>query len=159
MGEKDVMAPALEAAGVRFVFRDVAMKPGKPFAFGLLGSMPVFALPGNPVSVLCTFEELVLPGLRRLAGFQDARKARHLGISGFAHKQKPGRTNLLRVSARTCTAGWGLEMPPSSGSGDLRSTRDTNALAIVPGTEAGVEPGQKLLFSFYASSLMDTCFG
>jgi molybdopterin molybdotransferase len=158
MGEKDIMAPALEAAGARFVFRDVAIKPGKPFAFGMLGRKAVFALPGNPVSVLCTFEELVLPGLRRMSGFREVRKARLQGNARFSHSQKPGRGGLLRVRAVPRPGGWDLELPASSGSGDLRSTRDTNALAIVQADTTSVQPGQQLAFSFYASSGCAPCF-
>lgn len=158
MGEMDMVAPVLGAAGVEFVFRDVAIKPGKPLAFGMMGSKPVFALPGNPVSVLCTFEELVLPGLRRLCGLRAARKARFEGTAAFRHSQKPGRANLLRVMATAEAGGWLLRMPSSSGSGDLRSTRDTNALAIVPSEAAGAASGDMLAFSFYASSIPSICF-
>lgn len=158
MGDRDYVAPALQAAGVEFAIRDVAIKPGKPFAFGVRGRKAVFALPGNPVSVLCTFEELALPGLRRLSGFRELRRARLPGAALFRHSQKPGRTNLLRVRAFLDDSGWQLEMPASSGSGDLMSTRDANAIAIVPREDTSVEPGRILHFSFFASSGCSPCF-
>ena len=148
MGEFDYVAPALEAAGIRLLFREVAQKPGKPFSFGLAGGRPVFCLPGNPVSVFCTFQEYVAPAVRRMSGHRDFRRKRFDGVCRFSHGQKRGRTNLLRVAAIPDGPGWVLEMPASSGSGDLMSTAGTNALAICDLTLDGVSPGDVLPFSF-----------
>ncbi len=156
-GDRDCVAPSLEAAGTRFLFREVAMKPGKPLSFGMASGKPVFGLPGNPVSVLCTFEEFVLPALRKMAGFARHERLRLHGISCFDHSQKPGRHNLLRVAAIPGPS-WELALPPSSGSGDLMSTNSANAIAHVNAEKTVVAPGDGLPFSLFHTAGPDLCF-
>jgi len=147
MGAHDHVAPALERAGVSFLLREVAIKPGKPFSFGLREGRPVFCLPGNPVSVYCTFEELVLPALRRMAGNPRHRKAVLTGRALFRHVQRPGRTGLLRVRAVMENGAWLLSMPPSNGSGDLASTLGTDALARCGAALDRIEEGDGVPFT------------
>ena len=68
MGERDLVRAALERAGARLDFWQVAMRPGKPFTFGRWDRTAVFGLPGNPASALVTFELFVRPALRAQAG-------------------------------------------------------------------------------------------
>jgi molybdenum cofactor synthesis domain-containing protein len=68
MGKYDLVGAALERCGVRGEFHKVAIKPGKPLWFGMRGCVPVFALPGNPVSCLVNHEVFVAPALRILGG-------------------------------------------------------------------------------------------
>ena len=71
MGKYDLVGAVLERCGVEPVFHRVAIKPGKPLWFGMRGKVPVFALPGNPVSCLIGFEVFVRPALARLEGAED----------------------------------------------------------------------------------------
>ena len=71
MGRYDLVGAVLERLGVEPVFHKVAIKPGKPLWFGMRGRVPVFALPGNPVSCLIGFEVFVRPALARLEGAED----------------------------------------------------------------------------------------
>jgi molybdenum cofactor synthesis domain-containing protein len=71
MGKYDLVGSVLERCGVEPVFHKVAIKPGKPLWFGMRGKVPVFALPGNPVSCLIGFEVFVRPALARLEGAED----------------------------------------------------------------------------------------
>lgn len=73
MGRHDLVGAALEAVGVELVLHKIAIKPGKPLWFGLRGRVPVFGLPGNPVSCLVGFESFVRRALARLSGAE----ARH----------------------------------------------------------------------------------
>jgi molybdopterin molybdotransferase len=76
MGRYDYVEPVLEAAGARLLVTAVAIRPGKPFVFGVAeGERPVlvFGLPGNPVSALTTFEVFAGPALRALEGHADPR--------------------------------------------------------------------------------------
>ena len=72
VGAHDLVKDALEALGMQIDFWRVQMRPGSPFSFGVIprpgGPLPVFGLPGNPVSALVTFEVLVRPALRRMLG-------------------------------------------------------------------------------------------
>ncbi|NLP06121.1 molybdopterin molybdotransferase MoeA [Candidatus Fermentibacteria bacterium] len=157
LGDRDCVAPSLESVGARFLFREVAIKPGKPLSFGMAAGKPVFGLPGNPVSVLCTFEEFVLPALRKMSGFARFERLRLQGISCFDHSQKPGRHNLLRVIAMPGLC-WELALPPSSGSGDLMSTNSANAIAHVSAERTGIAPGDTLSFSLFHSAGPDLSF-
>jgi molybdopterin molybdotransferase len=72
------------------------MKPGKPFAFGRLGQGWFFGLPGNPVSTAVTYHQLVVPGLRHLAGETISPQQTLSAITGHALKKQPGRTDFQR---------------------------------------------------------------
>jgi molybdopterin molybdotransferase len=96
VGDYDPMRAAFERAGVAMRFWKIAIKPGKPLAYGLAGATPVVGLPGNPVSALVTFELFVRPGIRRMLGdprpyprLFDARLA-------HAHRHRTGRVELAR---------------------------------------------------------------
>jgi molybdopterin molybdotransferase len=87
----------LAELGIPMDFWRVAMKPGKPLAFGVAGGRPVFGLPGNPVSCMVNFYQFVRPVLRRMVG--DPRPflpVLDVELTGV-FRRKPGRPELLRV--------------------------------------------------------------
>jgi len=71
VGEKDLLQQALERQRFRKIFWKVAIKPGKPLLFGMLGTRPYFGLPGNPGATAATFELFAKPAMKRLAGQAD----------------------------------------------------------------------------------------
>ena len=81
------------------------MRPGRPFAFGPLGAGPdgitwLFALPGNPVSSLVSFEVLARPALRKMAGHRHIGRSQVRGIADVAFRRQPdGKTHLVRATA------------------------------------------------------------
>ena len=78
VGDFDLMADTLHELGADVRVRGVHMRPGKPFTFALLEGKPVFALPGNPISCMVTFELFVRPALRKM---QDQRSVFHPEIT------------------------------------------------------------------------------
>jgi molybdopterin molybdotransferase len=91
MGRYDLVGAVLERCGVEPVFHKVAIKPGKPLWFGMRGEVPVFALPGNPVSCLIGFEVFVRPALARMegaAGVAPLPKARWAGAATVANPRE-----------------------------------------------------------------------
>ena len=68
VGDHDLVKPALKALGAEIDLWRVALKPGKPFLFGRIGSCRIFGLPGNPVSAFVTFLKFVRPALRKMMG-------------------------------------------------------------------------------------------
>jgi len=138
VGDRDLVREVLEDLGLEEVFWRVRIRPGSPFAFGLLPSArPVFALPGNPVSALVTFEVLVRPALRRMAGHARLERRRVpvelaeevRGKADLTHfnrvrlEGRPGRPPLARLTG-------------PQGSGILTSVAAADALLVVPeGTE------------------------
>ena len=100
MGDFDLVKVVLgELADMRWM--QVAIRPAKPFAFGVLDGTPVFGLPGNPVSSLVSLSLLGVPGLRRLAGRSDLDLPRVTAIAGPGLTRRPdGRTAFVRVVCR-----------------------------------------------------------
>lgn len=132
MGDFDLVKVVLgELADMRWM--QVAIRPAKPFAFGVLDGTPVFGLPGNPVSSLVSLALLGVPGLRRLAGRADLDLPRVTAVAGPGLERRPdGRTAYLRVVCRW-DAGRLVATPVhGQGSHQLASAADANGLAELP---------------------------
>ncbi|MFQ5823900.1 MAG: gephyrin-like molybdotransferase Glp, partial [bacterium] len=71
VGDYDLVKDVLIDLGMKMKFWKVAMKPGKPFVFGLIEGKPIFGLPGNPVSSMVTFEQFVRPAILKMRGITD----------------------------------------------------------------------------------------
>ena len=113
-------------------FWRVAIRPGKPLAFGHWGSTLFFGLPGNPVSSLVTFELFVRPALRRLLGHSDtSRPLAAARLTEEAH-HNPGRQSFLRAVATQSAREYTVRPLPRQGSGMLGAAAEANALLIVP---------------------------
>jgi len=144
VGEEDHLRAAVEAEG-RLDLWKVAIKPGKPLAFGQIQGVPYLGLPGNPQSAWVTAQVLALPFMRRLQG--DATQPVWLQLpAGFERVQAQGRREYLR--ARISVTGDGslrLEAHGRQGSGVLSSAVWADGLALI---EAGdcVTQGQLLPF-------------
>lgn len=138
VGEHDLMKAVLEDMGFMLDFWRVQMKPGSPFSFGQLDGMPVFSLPGNPVSALVTFEVLVRPALRRMLGRSRVHTPTFRVRTAEAVKARPGKTQFLRaILATDGHGGWLARLTGPQGSGILSSMTRADALLVVP---AGPEP-------------------
>lgn len=95
VGDADYTKDVLAELG-SIDFWKIAMKPGKPFAFGRLRQGWFFGLPGNPVSTAVTYHQLVAPGLRYLAGEKMLPQQILSATAGHALKKQPGRTDFQR---------------------------------------------------------------
>ncbi|WP_404980037.1 MULTISPECIES: gephyrin-like molybdotransferase Glp [unclassified Caballeronia] len=124
VGEEDHVKPAVEAEG-RIAMWQIAMKPGKPLAFGAVrrgaGGQEAFfiGLPGNPVSSFCTFLLFVRPFVLRLAGVEDVAPRVYSMRADFTQKKGDRRNEFLR--ARVNDSG-GLDLFPNQSSAVLTST-------------------------------------
>jgi len=141
MGDYDVVKAVLgRIAEMRWM--QVAIKPAKPFAFGTIDGVPVFGLPGNPVSSLVSFELLARPALRRMMGHTEPfRPAIPAMADGGLQRRPDGKVHLVRVVGRFAEDGR-LHVEPVSaqGSHQLAATALANALAIVDDGD-GIAPG------------------
>ncbi len=142
MGAFDTVKEVLSADGdVRF--DQVAMQPGKPQGFGLAGSraVPVFTLPGNPVSALVSFEVFVRPALARMAGRTHAAVAVQ-AVVGQGWDSPPGKVQYARVVLGPDGAGqYVVRLAGGQGSHVLGGLAAANALAVVPADVTRVEAG------------------
>jgi len=147
IGDRDLVTGVLGTlgAGSALSFK-VAVKPAKPFAFAEIGPerMPLFGLPGNPVSALVGFEIYARPVLRRMAGHADLDRPHPLGIADQDLRRQPdGKTHFVRVKAAYGPDG--RVHVRSSGRQDshlLRVMSTSNALAVLSdgtGVAAGEE--------------------
>ncbi len=117
VGEEDHVKPAVTALG-QLALWQIAIKPGKPFAYGRVGPAHFIGLPGNPVSSFVTFLLLVRPFLLRLQGVVDVAARVSTVRADFAWPKADRRREFLRVR---CNAAGGLDLFPNQSSGVLTS--------------------------------------
>lgn len=144
VGDHDYVKEVLAELGARTVFWRVAMKPGKPLHFSVLGGKPCFGLPGNPVSSMVSFLQFVRPAIRRAAGYRDddlllpAARAVVDGPVG----NPDDRRGYLRAALRLDGSRLRARVIAAQGSHQLTSLLEANGLVVLePGetVEAGGE--------------------
>jgi molybdopterin molybdotransferase len=141
VGPHDLVRRVEAELGVEEVFWRVAVRPGKPVAFGVRGSTLVFGLPGNPVSSLVACELFVRPALRALQGAADPGPRFAVGRLVATVGRNPARDDLLR--ARSAVTDDGVELEPVSGqeSHMIVSAAEADALVLVPRGEGELVAG------------------
>ena len=146
VGEEDHVKPAVEALGKLSLWR-LAMKPGKPLAFGKIDQALFLGLPGNPVSSFVGAHIFVAPLLAKLSGLQRSSTKKLTGVASFSASTQV-RQEYLRVKAVWKDDQWHLDLHPNQNSGVLSSVVKCNALAIMP-PRTEVSPGDHLDFWLY----------
>jgi molybdopterin molybdotransferase len=146
VGEYDLVRAVLDRLGWQNDFWKVRMKPGKPLAFGVLGYVPVFGLPGNPASAMVTFEVFVRPALRKMLGDRMPVRAPTPARLGDRYHKSDDRRHYLRCMTETTPGAEPVLHPHrKQGSGMLTSMVGMDALAIVDGPAGEYEPGSPVL--------------
>ncbi len=132
VGDADYVQVTLEKMG-SVGFWKVAMKPGRPIAFGRVGDALFFGLPGNPVSAMVTFYQLVQPALRALAGMPDLGPPLTVtAVAGEALRKKPGRREFQRgVLTRNADGLLCVTRAGHQGSGVLSSMNAANCFIVL----------------------------
>ncbi len=137
MGAFDYVKVVLDSIG-EMRWMQIAIKPAKPFAFGLIGATPVFGLPGNPVSSMVSYELFARPALRKMAGHTLVdRPVRRAITEDSLGRHDDGKTHFVRVTGGPDETGrWHIHKLAGQGSHQLAAMARASALAIVPdGTE------------------------
>jgi molybdopterin molybdotransferase len=149
MGAYDTVKEVLSRVGtVRF--DKVAMQPGMPQGFGVLGvdKIPVFTLPGNPVSAMVSFEVFVAPALRLMAGRAQQETSMVTAVATHDWSAPEGKVQFARVvlSAQSCDDGCGytVALAGIQGSHLLGSLAGANALAVIPAEITAVRAGDRV---------------
>jgi molybdopterin molybdotransferase len=144
VGEHDLVREVLEEMGVKIVFWRVRVKPGKAMAFGMKDGRPVFALPGNPVSSMLTFEEFVAPALLKMMGHFEMVKALFPAVLQSDLRKKKGQTALVRVKLE-CTNGRYLAWSAGrQDTGLVRTMMDANGVAVLPADRETFAAGEEV---------------
>lgn len=146
VGAFDYVRQSEAELDVEEVFWRVAVRPGKPVAFGVRGTTLVFGLPGNPVSSLVGFELFVRPALMALQGLTDPRPPYRPGRIARAVKLLPERESLLR--ARTRVVGDAVELDPLVGqeSHMIAHAATATALVLAPEGEGDLPAGSAVSY-------------
>jgi molybdopterin molybdotransferase len=138
-GDRDLVRDVLAELGAEQLFWKVDMKPGGPTAVSMHGPVPVFSLPGNPVSTMITFEFFVRPALLRMMGHSRVVRPFVKAILLEEARKKPGKVNFLRVQATERDGRLVASTAGEQHTGILRTMVNANALVLLP-REASVVP-------------------
>ena len=142
VGEADFVKGMLGKLG-EVVFWKIAMKPGRPLAYGKIGSAHFFGLPGNPVSVMVTFYQFVRDALLELSGARPVESIPTFTATCSARlKKAPGRTEFQRgILTRGPDGALSVKPTGEQGSGILRSMTEANCFIILPTDQGNVAEG------------------
>jgi molybdopterin molybdotransferase len=144
VGEADYVKEILDRCG-EVNFWKIAIKPGKPLAFGKIGSCCFFGLPGNPVAVLVTFQQIVAPALKRLSGLPDSKPLQLIATCTSALKKSPGRQEYQRgILTQDQNGAFYVASSGKQGSNILSSISRSNCYIILPTECKGVQAGDKV---------------
>jgi molybdopterin molybdotransferase len=148
VGDYDLVKDELRAAGVKPVFWQVRIKPGKPVFFGRRGSQLVFGLPGNPTSAMVTFLLFVQPAIERLLGRTNPGPRAGRAVLAEDVVLKPGRKQFLRGVLDA--EGPVLKVAPYSDqkSGVLRSMARSRVLIVIQADVSRLEKGRDVEILF-----------
>ena len=145
-GEEDHVRAALEALGSLHFWR-LAIKPGRPLAFGQIGGKAFLGLPGNPVAMMVTFLRFARPLLLRLMGCSETAPVLYRVRADFEHKKKEGRREWVRARLVPDGAGGVVARKfPREGAGILSSMVEADGLAELPESLTHLERGSMVDF-------------
>ncbi len=148
VGEADYIKPALADIGTT-EFWKIAIKPGRPLTFGQIGSSIFMGLPGNPVAVMVTFTQFVLPAIDLLSGTRIRPPLLLRARATERLRKKPGRTEFQRgIATLDQNNEWQVGKTGKQGSGILTSMSSANCFIVLPDDSDGVEPGDEVSIQF-----------
>ncbi len=152
VGEEDHVKPAVEALGELNMWK-VAIRPGKPVAFGHIGDTPFIGTPGNPVSLFVTFLLFARPFIRKLAGLTEVMPVSIQATAGFDWNKPDKRREFHRARLEKQADGSDLvRVHPSRSSAVLSSTTWANGLVVLPENQT-IAAGDKVQFMPFSELL------
>jgi len=141
VGEADYIKELLAEIG-EVVFWKIAMKPGRPLAYGKIGASHFFGLPGNPVAVMVTFMQFVGEALRILMGQQPKPVFTFKALCTERIRKSPGRTEFQRgILSQDETGAFFVRTTGEQGSGMLSSMTRANCFIVLPVLQGNVDAG------------------
>jgi len=149
VGDADYTKTVLDDLG-EISFWKIAMKPGKPFAFGKLANSVFFGLPGNPVSALVTFHQLALVALTKMQNAEPLKRT-HLSVKCVDELRKsPGRMDFQRGILSINEQGENVVASTGSqGSGILSSLARANCFIVLPSEQGKVQAGEMVTVQLF----------
>ena len=153
VGEADYIKQLLAEIG-EVVFWKIAMKPGRPLAYGKIGACHFFGLPGNPVAVMVTFQQFVRSALQILMG-QTAQPCFTFSATCTSPIKKiPGRTEFQRgILSQTENGQWEVRATGEQGSGILSSMSKANCFIVLPEAQGNVAAGSHVTIQLFPTAI------
>lgn len=144
VGDADYIKAVLDKLG-KINFWRINMRPGRPLAFGTIGNVPFFGLPGNPVAVMVAFLQFVEPAIRKQQGTINWQPKTHQAIAIEKLRSRSGRTEYTRgISSFDANGRLVVKSTGSQGSGILRSMSEANCLIEIAPEQVNAEIGDKV---------------
>jgi molybdopterin molybdotransferase len=141
VGEADFIKQMMAKLG-EVLFWKIAMRPGRPMAFGRIGNAFLFGLPGNPVAVMVTFYQFVRDALLHLSGRSDAPFPLLQAVAAEAMRKVPGRTEYQRGVLFKENEQWKVRTTGQQGSGVLRSMSEANCFIVLEHERGSIKAGE-----------------
>lgn len=148
VGDYDLVKDILAKIGTNIRFWKVAMRPGKPLAFGTIKDKLIFGLPGNPVSSMVSFEIFVKPTILKMLGKKEDERKEVEAVLEEDIKKKSGFRYFLRANTQWQRGMYFTKTTGPQGSGILKSMALANSLIILPEDKEFVKKGEKVTVRF-----------
>lgn len=153
VGEADHIKPLIGKLGQLELWK-IAIKPGKPFAYGKLPNSHFIGLPGNPVSALVTLYQLAVPMLKKMQGTPHQPPLQFNAICESAIRKRPGRKDFQRGLAWADQLGrWRVKTTGAQGSGILSSMSNANCFIVLEAEQSDVKQGSEVTIELFSDLL------
>lgn len=152
-GDYDLVKEIMKEAGNRMQFWQVAMKPGRPLAFGSLGDVPIVGLPGNPVATAVCFEQFIRPAILKMMGHENLFRRTVRARLGEDIKKKKGTRHFIRANIQRDGENYVVVTTGRQGSGIPKSMVRANGLIVLPEEATIVRRGSTVTVQLLDDSL------
>ena len=153
VGDYDLVKDIMKEVGNTMQFWQVAMRPGKPLAYGAIQGVPVFGLPGNPVSSMVSFEQFVRPSLLKMMGHKNIFRRQIRAILEDDLEKMAELRYFIRGWVRREAGRYYVRSTGEQGSGILKSMVRANALIVLPEAETSIARGTEVQVQLLDTSL------
>jgi len=145
VGDYDLVKDIMQEVGNEMKFWRVAMRPGRPLAFGTINGVPLFGLPGNPVSSAVSFEQFVRPALLKMMGFKHLLRPTMRAILEEDIEKSRGLTYFIRGMMRKEGERNFVKTTGGQGSGIITSLVKANVIIVLPEEKEVVKKGEEVV--------------
>lgn len=153
VGDYDFVKNVMGEIGNAMHFWQVAMRPGKPLAFGAIGGVPLFGLPGNPVSAMVSFEQFVRPSLLKMMGHTKIYRQTIKAFCSEEFQKKAGFRHFIRAVIRREKDKFVASTTGDQGSGILKSMVWANGLIVMGENKTRIRKGEEVTVQLLDESL------
>ena len=156
VGDYDLVKDVMKEVGNKMQFWRVAMRPGRPLAFGSMGGVPMFGLPGNPVSSMVSFEQFVRPSILKMMGHKNLFRRTVKATIREDITKKKGAKHFIRARVEYKNGRFVVTSTGDQGSGILKSMVRANGLIILPENSTSAKKGDEVAVQLIDGSLEQT---